>query len=65
MNADPGEEDVLEGGGAAASCESASEEEKDALRWWVGDVGEGGEEDVCFEIVAGVLEVLSKLDSLL
>ena len=25
----------------------------------------GGEEDVCFELVAGVLEVLSKLDSLL
>ena len=25
----------------------------------------GGEEDGCFEVVAGVLEVLSKLDSLL
>ena len=24
-----------------------------------------GEEDLCFELVAGVLEVLSKLDSLL
>ena len=46
MNADPGEEDVLEGGGVAASCESASEEEeKDALRWWAGAVGEGGEEE--------------------
>ena len=52
----------------AGSCVLAGVSSREVVLGLVQEVKKemmGGEEDVCFELVAGVLEVLSKLDSLL